>query len=187
MPHRLDVKCPTCQQRAEFEFVEVVRIKLRTDVEFFRKSSVLEYQQFQDSCGHIWHGALYFEALHGSPHASIHDLPPGYSPDDWAHSKYLRTRRDFPVGALRCSHCTTREKHQLAWPNDAYYTVAYRGQVLWAYHRESAMELEKYLSSTSRDVSKYRWGSFLLHIPTKFKVRKARETVTKQITKLLAG
>src|SRR5471032_2979377 len=108
MPHHLDIKCPRCQRRAEFEFVEVVRIKLKSDVEFFQKSSIFDYQQFKDSCGHTWHGALYFEALHGSPHLAIHDLPPGYSPDEWAHSKYLRSRQNFPVGALRCSHCATR-------------------------------------------------------------------------------
>lgn len=187
IPHHLDIKCPKCQGCAEFEFAEIVRINLKSEVEFFQKSSIFEYQQFQDSCGHIWHGALYFEALHGSPNLAIHDLPPGYAPDDWAHSKYLRSRREFPVGALRCSHCGTRAKHELAWPGDAYYSVGHRSQILWAYHRESAVELAQYLSSTARDISKYRWRSFLLHVPTTFKVRKAREAIVKQMSKLLAS
>lgn len=187
IPHHLDIKCPKCHGCAEFEFAEIVRINLKSEVEFFEKNSIFEYHRFQDSCGHIWHGALYFEALHGSPNLAIHDLPPGYAPDDWAHSKYLRSRREFPVGALRCSHCGIRAKHELAWPSDAYYSVGYRGQVLWAYHRESAVELTQYLSSTARDISKYRWCSFLLHVPTTFKVRKAREAIVKQMDKLLAS
>jgi hypothetical protein len=43
------------------------------------------------------------------------------------------------------------------------------------------------LSSTSRDISKYRWSSFLLHVPTTFKLRRARDAVAKQINKLLAS
>ncbi|MEJ7805000.1 MAG: hypothetical protein WKG03_03640, partial [Telluria sp.] len=171
MPHRLDVACPTCGQRAEFEFAEVVRISLKSDVAFFQKSCTFDYQTFQDSCGHLWHGALFFEGLHGSPGQAIHQLPPGYLAENWAHSKYLRSADSLRSGAIRCAHCCLRAKHQLAWPNDAYYAVAHRRQVLWAFYRESAVELLDYLSSTKRDVSKYRWASFLLHIPSIFSKR----------------
>lgn len=41
--------------------------------------------------------------------------------------------------------------------------------------------------STRRDVSKYRWSSFLLHVPTVFKTQKAREFVAKHLFRLLAG
>lgn len=84
IPHRLDVVCPTCQQRAEFEFAEVVRVNLKAEVEFFRKSSIFGYQKFEDSCGHIWHGTLFFEGLHGNPCQAIHELPLGDSAEDWA-------------------------------------------------------------------------------------------------------
>lgn len=185
-PHRVDVTCPTCKGRAEFEFAEVVQIKLKADVELFQASSSFEYQQFQDSCGHYWHAAVYFEGLHGSPRGAIHGLPDGYSPDDWEHSKYLRSNRGNGVGSMRCEQCGARKKHTLNWPEDSYYAIAYRGQILWAFHRESALELLHYLLSANRDVSKYRWGSFLLHVPTLFKTHKARAAVAKQLQKLLA-
>lgn len=186
MPHRVDVTCPTCRTGAEFEFAEVVRIKLKADVEFFRTCSSFEYQQFQDSCGHYWHGAVFFEGLHGSPHKAIHELPPGYSAEDWQHSKYLRSSRSCGLGSVRCAQCGLRGTHRLDWPNNAYYSIAYRGQVLWAFHRESALELQHYLLSTKRDVSQYRWASFLLHVPTIFKTHKARAAVAKQLQRLLA-
>lgn len=187
IPHRVDVLCPQCRQRAAFEFAEIVRIKLKRDVAFFQASSVFEYRQFQDSCGHLWHAALYFEGLHGSPEQAIHALPPGYAANDWAHSRYLRSRCDFPVGAIRCAHCQLRQKHALRWPDDAYYSLAHRGQVLWAYDRESAVELLEFLSSTTRKESRYRWTSFLRHVPTSFKTSRARDAVTRQLRKLLAS
>ena len=185
-PHRVDVTCPTCRCRAEFEFAEIVRITLKTDVEFFQVSDLFEYQQFQDSCGHFWHGALYFEGLHGSPRKAVHELPLGYSPEDWEHKRYLRSSHGLGVGSIRCEHCEMRGKYKLNWPDDAYYSIAYRNQVLWAFHRESALELQHYLLSTKRDVSPYRWASFLLHVPTVFKTHKAREAVGKQLQRLLA-
>lgn len=186
IPHRVAVGCPNCRSCAEFEFAEVFRIKLKSDVEFFQASDTFEYQQFQDSCGHFWHGALFFEGLHGSPGKAIHGLPPGYSPDDWSHSKYLVRSWGQGLGSVKCEQCGARGKHVLNWPNDAYYSISHRNQVLWAFHRESAIELQHYLLSSKRDVSQYRWASFLLHIPTIFKTHKARDSVAKQLQKLLA-
>lgn len=187
MPHRVAVRCPACRSCAEFEFAEVVRLKWKSDVEFFQESELFEYQQFQDTCGHFWHGALFFEGLHGSPSKALHELPPGYSPEDWGHSKYLLRSWGQGLGSVRCEKCGRRGKHVLNWPNDAYYAIAHRNQVLWAFHRESAIELRHYLLSTNRDVSRYRWASFLLHIPTIFKTHKARAAVAKQIQKHLGS
>lgn len=78
-----------------------------------------------------------------------------------------------------------RTKYTLNWPDVAYYSIAYRNHVLWAFHRESALELQEYLLSSKRDISPYRWSSFLLHVPTVFKTHKAREAVAKQLQSLL--
>jgi len=187
IPHRVDVTCPSCSHCAEFEFAEVVRIKLKSDVEFFQKSSAFEYREFQDSCGHYWHGALYFQGLHGNPHQAIHELPEGYTHGDWEHSRYLSNRSSWPVGSIRCGNCHARAKHVLNWPSDAYFSIAHRGHVLWAFHRESANELIQYLLSADRNLARYRWSSFLLHVPSVFKVRKAREGVVRQLTKLVGN
>ncbi|NVD96968.1 hypothetical protein HUX62_02970 [Massilia sp. BJB1822] len=185
MPHCVDVVCPACRHRAEFEFAEVVRINLKSDVEFFQQSSVFEYQQFQDSCGHFWHAAIYFQGLHGDPRQAIHKLPDSYSAENWDHSRYLRNRVGWPVGSIRCGSCHTRRRHVLNWPADAYYSIAHRSHVLWAFHRESAVELLQYLQSTERETSRYQWAFFLRHVPSVFKVSKAREAVVRQLNKLL--
>lgn len=187
MPHKVEVKCPRCGQHAGFEFAEVARIKLREDVDFFKNSPAFEYRQLQDSCGHYWHGALYFAGLHGDPRAAVHDLPAGYQASDWCHSKYLYRSHGLDIGSVQCEHCHLRAKHSLTWPDDAYFAISYRGNILWAFHRESACDLNNYLLSKSRDVSKYRWGAFLLHIPTAFKTQKARAAVSRQLLRLLHG
>jgi hypothetical protein len=78
MPHTLDVKCSRCEQRAYFEFAELVRIKEKKDVQFFKDSDQFEYLLCQDSCGHRWHGALFFPGLHGRTVNTIRELPDGY-------------------------------------------------------------------------------------------------------------
>ncbi len=185
MPHHLDVVCPACQQRAAFEFAETVRIRLKSEVEFFRKSSLFEYQEFQDSCGHFWHGAVYLQGLHGNPRQALQELPPGYSAEDWEHPRCFRSRYGWPLGSIRCGSCHARGRHMLDWPKDAYFSIAHRGQVLWAFHRESAVELLQYLQSSERNTSGYRWDFFLLHVPSVFKARKAREAVVRQLGKRL--
>ena len=185
MPHRVDVKCPSCDELAQFEFAEVCRIKLKDDVPFFQNSDLFEYRQFQDSCGHYWHGALYYAGLHGDSVLAIHGLPTGYQASDWAHSKYLCRSHGLDIGSVRCEHCGLRRKHCLRWPDDAYFSISYKNQTLWAFHRESAYELNDFLSSKFRDRSKYRWSAFLLHVPSVFKTNKARETVSKQLIRLL--
>jgi hypothetical protein len=185
MPHKLDIKCPACSQRAEFEFAEVCRIKLNTDVDFFKNSTSFEYRKLQDSCGHYWHGALYYAGLHGDPCDTVNNLPMGYKPSDWQHSEYLYRSQSLEIGSVRCEHCHLRKKHSLKWPDDAYFSIAHRNKVLWAFHRDSAYDLNDYLLSKSRDPSKYRWRSFLLHVPTIFKTEKARVAISKQFMRLL--
>lgn len=185
MPHRVDVKCPACQGHAVFEFAEVLRIAKKEDVAFFQKSEQFDYQRFQDSCGHFWHGAIYYQGLHGEPVNVLHELPTGYEADNWAHSKYLMRSLGMDIGSIACGNCGQRKKHKLNWPEDAYFAAPYKGKLLWAFNRESALELLDYIGSKSRNLTRYRWRNFLLHIPSIFKSHKARNEVSKQLLRRL--
>lgn len=185
MPHILDICCPSCRESAVFEFAEVVRIRNKDDVPFFQSSSQFEYQRLQDSCGHFWHGAFFFAGLHGAPSLALHDLPASYSASEWEHSKYLMRSHGAEIGSANCEHCGFRQRYTLNWPEDAYYVVSYKRKTLWAFNRESAVELLHYIGDELRDLTKYRWKSFLLHIPSAFKARGARNTVSKQLQTLL--
>ena len=185
MPHQVNIKCPSCSRCAQFEFAAIQRIQHKEDIDFFKNHHTFEYKRFQDSCGHYWHGAIYYEGLHGLPTTAIHNLPKGYEPSSWSHSKSFCGYPRIDIGSVRCNFCHLRKKHTLQWPQEAYFQVSYKNQILWAFNIESTNELHDYLLSKSRDRSKYQWRSFLLHIPTLFKTYKARETITKQFSKLL--
>lgn len=186
MPHQVDIKCPSCGEHALFEFAEVVKISLKKDVPFFEESDLFEYYQFKDSCGHKWHGAAYYANLHGGCTQAIRELPEGYKPEDWNHSKYLTRSHSIDLGAISCSHCQTRQPYILQWPDDAFYSISIKGKSLWAFNRESAVELRDYIASSERKTNNYRWASFLLHIPTTFKKQNVRDNVVKKINKVLA-
>ena len=185
MPHKVDIRCPSCGHHAEFEFAEVVRIELKKDIGFFDESDLFDYKVFKDSSGHRWHGALYYAGLHGGTVAAIRDLPDCYKPEDWCHSQYLYRSHGLDIGSVICRKCHLMRKHQLSWPAEAYFSIDYRGKQLWAFDRESAIELKQFIASNDRNVDAYRWRNFLLHVPSEFKQKKAREHVVKQLGRML--
>ena len=186
MPHKVDINCPSCGEHAEFEFAEVVKISLKKDVPFFESSDQFDYHTFKDSCGHKWHGAIYYANLHSGSTTTIKELPEGYEPGNWNHSKYLFRSHGTDLGAFNCSHCQTRQKHVLNWPNDAFYLISFKGEPLWAFNKESSIELRDYIASNQRKSENYKWANFLLHIPTSFKKQNARDNIVKQINRLLS-
>ena len=185
MPHKVNICCPSCNELAVFEFCEVVKICKKKDVDYFINNKLFEYEVFQDSCGHKWHGAVYYAGLHGNSVSAISNLPEGYIATDWNHSKYLYRTHNQDIGSVQCTKCSLRKVHNLNWELEAYYSINYKNQNLWAYNRESAQELKKYIESKDRNLKNFKWGNFLLHIPSVFKKQSAREHVTKKLSKLL--
>jgi hypothetical protein len=188
MPHRLDVRCPACRRRAEFEFATAVRIALRKDIAFFTSSATFEHRFFRRrEISTSWHAALFYPGLHGGVRAIGSDLPEGYAATDWSHGKLLWRRHGLDVGSVVCAACGHRGKHALAWPADAFFQLDLRGETLWAFHRESALALRAFIASTARDRSKAKWRSFLLHVPSHFLGAKARAEVVKRLDRLLGS
>ena len=185
MPHTLDVRCPSCGTKAFFEFAEAVRIREKKDVPFFQDNDQFDYLLCKDSCGHRWHAAIYYAGLHGRTVGSIGELPDGYSRSDWEHSKYLYRSAGSARGSVSCGSCHLRRKHELRWPEDAYFQIDYKSDVLWAFNDESASELRDFIASTDRKRDGYRWESFLMKIPTKFLRHGARDTIVKRLGKLI--
>jgi hypothetical protein len=188
MPHVVAVQCPQCGAEASFEFAEAVRIERRVDIPYFRGHSQFEYRFFEGRwAGTSYHAALYQQGLHGAPTRAIDAtlLPAGYAPSDWAHGRYLYRSHGLDLGAVVCRSCGLRRPHELEWPADSYFQLGFQRHVLWAFHRESCAELRDYIDSGHRDRSRYRWGSFLLHVPSVFLAAKVRRRIVKQLDKML--
>ncbi|TEU23082.1 hypothetical protein [Alkanindiges illinoisensis] len=185
MPHKVDINCPLCGGHAVFEFAEVVKIELKKDIPYFKASNCFEYKTHEDYCGHKWHGATYYASLNGGSTATITNLPDGYKPEDWDHSKYLIRSHNTDNGAFTCGICQTRKVYVLNWPSDAFYSLSYKGKSLWAFNRESLIDLRDFIESNDRNTERYKWASFLLHVPTIFKKKSARADILKQINRML--
>lgn len=185
MPHTLDVRCPSCSAPAFFEFAEIVRIREKKDVPFFQDSDQFDYLLCKDGCGHHWHGAVYYSGLHGRTVDTIRELPEGYERSDWAHSKYLYRGSGLDSGSISCLSCGAHRRHSLQWPDDAFFQIGFKREVLWAFNLESAIELRDYIVSPNRDRSGYKWRSFLMKIPKKFLLQGARDTVGKRLGKII--
>lgn len=186
MPHTVDIRCPKCSGKATFEFAEIVRIRERKDIDFFRDSPFFEYRQYRDSCGHVWHAAVYIARLHGGSTDVLTTLPDGYTASDWDHSKYLFPKDHPTLGGYACHSCHSVCRHEIDWPQDAYFQVPFRSETLWAFHRESAQELRDYLEAAHRDVARYRWSSMLMKVPKLFQSAKSRDTLVRRLDSILS-
>jgi len=187
MPHIVEIGCPECGGQAEFEFAEVVRIRLKKDVDFFKKSKLFEYRFLRDRAGTGWHAAFYFPKVHGRSTDVLDDLPVGYSPADWNHSRYPYRSHGRDRGTVDCFECDLRRKHGLSWPDEAFYQIVFRRGVLWAFHRESAVEIRDFIVSVDRDPAPFKWRSPLVHLPKEFLAAKARDEIVKRLDRLLVS
>lgn len=185
MPHVLDVGCPGCGAHAKFEFAEDARIHLRKDIAYFQDSKDFDYVKTEDLGGGFCHIALYFHGLGRRDLAAIDDLPDGYSLADWQHNQYWMRSHDGRTGAISCAACGLNRKHDLVWPNDAFFQIEYRGSILWAFNRDSASELQTYIESEDRNRQNFTYSNFLMKIPTVFLTKKARGAVVRKLTAVL--
>ena len=193
MPPVLSVRCPSCGECSEFEHATVQVIQKNNDIDFFKKSSFFE---FEDTEGHPGY-AIYFPRL-GRDLENLESLPDGYDIKDWQHDKYWG-HRSCDMGVLQCNNCFLRSKHNLKWPEDAYFKVEYKGDWLWAFDKATAELLLNYIASDERNktisgfiqakshkIEVKGYHRFLLKIPEKFQARQARGPIVKKLRKVLA-
>jgi hypothetical protein len=186
MPHRVDVRCVECDSHAYFEFAEVIEIHRKEDIEYFKKSRVFEYRKLRKFGGGDWHAAIFYPGLHGNTDEAVADLPEGYTPVNWAHSKYLSRSHSLDIGTIVCPTCGLRRKHWLDWPGDAWYQAAHRGQVVWAFDRESARVLRDFIATHEGERGTDRWRRFLRrHVPKESLNDRTRASLTRRLDQLL--
>ncbi|MEO1150339.1 MAG: hypothetical protein AAFW83_05030 [Pseudomonadota bacterium] len=162
-----------------------MNITFKKDVDYFKNSKIFEFAIIPDSDGHRRKKAFYFHGLHQFELNDPGNLPDGYSVDSWKHSKYLYRGHGFDIGVVVCSACGFRRKHNLKWPEDAFFQVVYKNKILWSFDRAHTIELLEFVKSKDRDREKYRYRNFLFKIPVHFLAQNAREPVVKLLSKKL--
>lgn len=185
MPYQVAIQCPDCAREALFAFFECVEIRFKKDIEYFKQSPLFEYRKvIYDGVG--VNLACYYHRLSQNSLPDITDLPDGYSMADWEHGFRYRMY-GFNDGTIVCHDCGHRKKHVLSWPGEAYFQIEYKQKMLWAYDRDSTVELLDYICSKNRDRARYKYRSFLLHLPAHFQAQNARAHIIKYLSaKLLS-
>lgn len=165
--------------------MECVKIRFKKDVPYFQKSKVFEYRKTRNHDGHGVNLACYYHKLNNQTLPEISDFPEGYAITDWAHSNYIYRIHGMDDGTAVCTKCDLRRKHKLKWPDEAYYRVNVKRQTLWAFNRQSALDLRDYIKSEDRDRSIYKYRSFLLKVPSYFQAKAFRDLIVKRLTAIL--
>ncbi|WP_339740416.1 hypothetical protein [uncultured Maricaulis sp.] len=127
-------------------------------------------------CPHCRAGAR-FESLYG-------DLPLPVMLADGKNGTKLSW-----AGRLSCLVCGLNRTHEVDWPREAFYQVAYRGEILWAFDRAMMVDTLAYLTAgADRDAVRRNspYATRLLRLPKTFLAAKARETLAAKIEALLA-
>lgn len=173
------VTCPDCTACARFDSAQFVGIKTRDDQDLFKKLKGFEVCVYADGCGHKRHCVLVYGALDGIED----DLPTGYTVEDFQPiSRYYLGGEDLRWrGRIICDSCGLWRKHTLDWPKDAYFTIEYKGETLWAYNRKWGAMLRDFIAEGDSNAPMFR------KIPAHFRNAKARDEVLKRLDKALFG
>jgi hypothetical protein len=101
-----------------------------------------------------------------------------------APSGNQRPRRD--MGVVRCSSCALIDRHDLSWPEDAYWKWDVADSTLWAWTRAHATAIRSYVAQALREASTFpEWEQSLRHLPKQFLAAKARDEVVRKIDRSL--
>lgn len=162
----IDVKCPACGEKAQFEepFEFIPLRKLPTD----------EKRPF-----HHWGGWAVIERF---PSLISWKAPTG-------SQQYLKTGGDGggegytlqTNGLIQCLQCYLNRKHKLSWPDDAFWQWEVRGQILWAWNRTHAIDILSYIRQNVRPSRRLYQMYHLRYIPSHFLAAKVRELVVQKM------
>jgi hypothetical protein len=88
------------------------------------------------------------------------------------------------LGVVRCPSCALVARHDLKWPDDAFWRWDVSGSVLWAWSRGHAAAIRDYVDQTHRDASAFpEWRWALQHLPKEFLSAHARDEVVRKINR----
>ncbi len=190
------IRCPTCARIAEFEFAKIIKIARKADIPYFENSKHFDVVDPEGWNKHklYSHGHYrgYSDAVDCSGLENITDLPKGcklYYASINPRSRSISRHKHS--GTVRCRNCNSVSKHQLNWPEEAYFQISYKGKNLWAYDRETATKLLTYIKSKDRkkrievDTNYSVQDSFLRKIPEHFQTAKARGIIVKKLEKII--
>ncbi len=182
LPPKLSIICPSCEKEAFFQFALVQHIQGRKFQEYYKNHPAFETMYLYDAYAYVHKFcAILYPTFHLDFEQILSDIPEQHK-NFSQRTPYLNKS----YGAVTCIHCLIKRKHQLLWPEEAYYCIEYKGHVLWAPNLSIFQSIHDYIASKDRDRHKYGHYHSLLHLPQHFLTQNARTTVIKKIQTFLA-
>ncbi|WP_417478182.1 hypothetical protein [Maricaulis sp.] len=92
------------------------------------------------------------------------------------------------AGRLSCLGCGLNRTHEVDWPREAFFQLAYRGDTLWAFDRAMMVDIAAYLrAGPDRDAVRRQspYATRLMRLPKTFLAARAREPLIAKIEALL--
>lgn len=196
MASDLDIVCDKCGGLAQFKFALIRAITRKTDCMYFERSR--DFLVLPATHAGSYKRAAYFPDV-GNSLENISRLPEDHSIEKWQSSKSGFTLDgQGGLGVMTCTRCHQRRRHDLQWPDDAYFSVDYRGHRLWAYNRAYAVKLMNYIRSNERRKGIKGYidrgdrkieidgiDNFLHRIPKVFQSKRARHHIVNKLKKKL--
>jgi len=183
MPRVLAVTCPSCRAQARFEFCTMRQVA-KKDLGAFADTGRFDLIKTRERSGYRYL-AVFYPGLHGDLPGTLRDLPEGYASEDWAQPQYAYMNNGFEHGSVVCGACGARRKHALYWPHDAFFQIEHKGHTLWAFNRETAVDLLQFVQANNRDFRRFTYRHFLMKVPSVFLSKKVRPAVAKKLARLL--
>lgn len=182
LPNGVEVTCPHCAGCATFTFAHVFRLE-KKDVHLF-EGRQFEIKQFNQRFAHKWTGVLFFPPLLDASWRE--KLPEKYQgTSTWEHRANSAFTDGTDLGLICCYQCMAKQKHRLEWPNDAFYSLEFKGHSLWAFNKQMMLQIRDYIQAKDRDAVFESEPIVIRHLPTIFKLAKNREILVKKINKLI--
>jgi hypothetical protein len=188
-PDTFSIRCPRCGKEARFSL----------PFKFFRLPDGRKLEDLEEPSGHIRHSYTpgFQPGTDGEALADYENIV-RIAPNSYVEVRFpdlfpWKGKATYPIrntnGVCSCLNCGYRSRHELKWPNDAYYRVEYRSKVLWGWTRADMLTLKRFIESGNRDevIKKAYPGANVLlwRLPAVFLLAKNREDLLKRIEKLL--
>lgn len=161
-PEVCSIRCPKCQAEATFRVPFTLLHGYEDELKEAQRDPSIQIERWGG-----WYVIVHFPRL----------FP-------WKRPASYYQRSD--IGFCICPSCGFQDKHELSWPDDAYFVCEVKGQLLWAWTRGHVQALKAFVASKDRKLGDYPgYGLYLHHIPKVFLLAKNREAVVRKLHKLL--
>lgn len=183
LPDRVEVVCPLCDGCATFTYAHVLQIEKKMPI--YLKTSSLRSNCLTKDLPINGPACCFFLPYSVQCLGEKNFQKKYQGASTWEHRANSAFTDGTDLGLICCHQCMAKQKHQLEWPQDAFYSIEFKGHLLWAFNKMMMQQIRDYIQAKDRDAVFASEPIVIRHLPTVFKLAKNREGLVKKINKLI--